>query len=99
MMIDYEIIHHVPGRIRLNVPLIKKIGLDGIKGAPEDLKKFTFIAQPEAITSIQPNPVTGSLVIYYERHKIDILGFIDDLLAGMEESEEIRSYIKRMSNK
>jgi hypothetical protein len=76
-MIDYEIVHHVPGRIKLKVPVIKKLRID-------TLKKLSKLPVPKGIKDINANPLTGSLVITYDPDCIDILRYVQEMVADKE---------------
>jgi hypothetical protein len=54
-MLSYEIAHHVPGRIRIKVPILKKLSLSA-------LLKLAANPFDAGILDIRPNPMTGSLV-------------------------------------
>lgn len=82
-MIIFKIIHHVHGRIRLEVP--------AMKGLPAGaLKRLSFIPIPAAIKDIRPNPVTGSLVIKYDPESIDIMKYIEDVVSHKEIQDILR---------
>lgn len=77
-MITYKVLHHIPGRIRIAVPALKKLPLTS-------LKNMAAIPIPKGILDISPNPFTGNVVILYEQGEIDILKCINDITsnAGM----------------
>ncbi len=76
-MIDYKVVHHVPGRIRVQVPIIKKLSVG-------TLKKLAEMPIPEGIKDVRANPVTGSLVITYDPDHFDIEKYLKKM---MEDSE------------
>lgn len=81
-MIQYRIVHHVPGRIRIEVP--------SIKGLPiKVLKRFLNMPIPCGIKDIRPNPITGSLLITYDPGRINIVTY----LQAMASSDEINNVI------
>lgn len=53
-------IHHVPGRLRIRTPLLKR----DEKGA---LAAEQFLRSIEGVTSVRANIVTGSIILTYER--------------------------------
>jgi len=71
-MIQYRIVHHVPGRIRIEVPSIKGVPL-------ERLRKLSAIPVPAGIEGIRPNPLTGSLLIKYDPDEINIVTYLNDM--------------------
>lgn len=74
-MLQYRIVHHMPGRIRLEVLALKGLAI-------ATLKKLSVIPVPEGINSIKPNPITGSLVITYDPGQIDILQYMKEVVAN-----------------
>jgi hypothetical protein len=76
-MLSYRIAHHVPGRIRIEVPILKKLSFSS-------LLKLAAIPLDAGILEIQPNPVTGSLVINYDPKRIDILEYLEDMASNGE---------------
>lgn len=82
-MIAYRVVHHVPGRIRVEVPSIKGLSL-------EELKRLSFVPIPGGIKDIQANPVTGSIVIKYEPSGINILKYLKDMASNEEINRIIR---------
>ncbi len=91
-MIEYSIRHHVPGRIRIFVPLLRGLSI-------EKLEKLVaaITPTPPGIEDVSANPITGSLVIKYDRCKIDILSYIktiasnEKLLAVIECATDMNS--------
>jgi len=81
-MIPYKILHHIPGRIRIEVPLLRKMSLD-------DLKKFSRYSFPPGIEDIKVNPLTRSMVIIYTGG-FDIRKFLDDFA----NNEDVNSLVK-----
>ncbi len=74
-MIIYKVIHHVPGRIRIEIPGFKGLSM-------EDFKQLSAIPIPSGIKDVSPNPFTGRLVIIYEPEKIDILEYIKSMASN-----------------
>lgn len=74
-MIEYRIMHHVPGRIRLEVLSLKGLAI-------VTLKQLSVIPVPRGISSVRPNPITGSLVITYDPGQIDILQYMKEVVAN-----------------
>ena len=75
--IEYRVVHHIQGRIRLHVPAIKKLPM-------ETLKKLSTLPAPEGIRNVQANPITGSVVINYDPKHIDITKFLQEMMADEE---------------
>jgi hypothetical protein len=65
-MIEYTVVHHIPGRIRLKVPSLKG------KSIPT-LMKLSTIPLPSGVIDVQPNPFTGNILISYDAAKVDIM--------------------------
>lgn len=54
-------VHHVPGRIRIRLPFLKK--------DPEALAEVrTFLAGLDGVSSAQENVLTGSILLHYDRN-------------------------------
>jgi hypothetical protein len=56
--LDYEIIHHIPGRIRLSIPKLRQN-----KHYAQKLEDL--LTQDARLTQVRINPNTGSMVVYY----------------------------------
>jgi len=76
-MINYSVVHHVRGRIRVQVPIIKKLPV-------ETLKKLAVIPIPEGIKDVRANPVTGSVIITYDPDHVDIEGYLRKMMTDSE---------------
>ena len=76
-MIGYKVVHHVPGRIRLKVPIIRHLSI-------ETLKKVAELPVPEGIKNVSANPITGSLVITYDPGRINILKYVEEMVSDEE---------------
>lgn len=76
-MICYKVVHHVPGRIRLHVPVIRNFPV-------ATLKRLASLPVPEGITDVSANPLTGSLVIKYDPDRCDVLKYLKEMLANRE---------------
>jgi hypothetical protein len=83
-VIKYRIIHHVPGRIRIEVPLIKGLSI-------KVLGRLSSIAVPRGIQAVRPNPFTGTVLIKYDPGEIDIMAYLEDIAS----SDEIRNAIRK----
>jgi hypothetical protein len=69
-MVSYVVKHHIPGRIRIEIPLLKR--------APaKELNKLADIPVPEGVTNVRVNPLNGNLIIAYDPKRIDILRWLD----------------------
>lgn len=80
-MFTYKIIHHIPGRIRIEVPAIKNLSISGLL---EMSKQLSTIPIPEGIDDIRPNPFSGSIVITYKPEKINIVEYLKDIASSAE---------------
>lgn len=90
-MIAYDIVHHIAGRIRLKVPLIRKLVF--AKNVPDHIKDLSFISLPSGIKDVRANPFAGSLVITYEPDEVDVMEFIQTTVASLSTNAEIRKII------
>ena len=87
-MITYTIKHHVPGRIRIEIPGIKKMDLDSLIRLSEAVTRRWRIA---GIRDFSANPLTGSATITYDPSAINILAYLSAVAAD----EEIEHAIKK----
>ncbi len=76
-MVEYKVVHHVPGRIRLHAPIIKKLPI-------ATLKRLADLPVPEGINNVSANPVTGSIVIAYDPALVDILEYLKGMMTNRE---------------
>ncbi|MBF0505411.1 MAG: hypothetical protein HQL09_01125 [Nitrospirae bacterium] len=76
-MIEYKVVHHVPGRIRLHVPIIRKLSVS-------TLRKLSTLPVPEGVKDISANPITGSLVITYDPQHVDIMKYVKAMVTNEE---------------
>jgi hypothetical protein len=90
-MVDYKIVHQLPGRIKIHLPLIKGISVERLKLLADRL--FADFELPEGIKKVRPNPITGNVVIEYDPNKIDILVFLEELRLRMKDLD-INSFLK-----
>lgn len=82
-MITFRVIHHTPGRIRLDVPFIKGQTV-------ETLRRISAIPVPAGIKDVRPNPFTGSVVIRYDPEIIDILKYLKEVFSDKDIQNIIR---------
>lgn len=80
-MITYKIIHHIPGRIRIEVPAIKNLSISELL---QMSKQFSSAFAPEGIDDIRPNPFSGSIVITYKPEKVNIVEYLKDIASSRE---------------
>ncbi len=74
-----RVVHSLPGRVRLQVPLLKKVGRDHQHWG--DLL-CTLLKVPEGIEEVQANSVSGTVLLNYDAKKVsekEILSFITSL--------------------
>ncbi|MEW5744565.1 MAG: HMA2 domain-containing protein [Nitrospirota bacterium] len=76
-MIAYTVVHHVPGRIRIEIPMLKRLSLP-------DLRKLSTIPTPSGVKGVRANPITGSLTIIYDPQSIDIVAYIARIASGSD---------------
>jgi hypothetical protein len=81
-MITYKIIHHIPGRIRIEVPAIKNLSMSELLQISEQFSSIFFIS--EGIENIRPNPFSGSIVIKYMPEKINIIEYLKEIASSTE---------------
>jgi hypothetical protein len=90
-MVDYKIVHQLPGRIKIHLPLIKGVSVEKLKLLADRL--FADFELPDGIKKVRPNPITGNVVIEYDPNKIDILVFLEELRLRIKDLD-INSFLK-----
>ncbi|MBI5236974.1 MAG: hypothetical protein HY887_00935 [Deltaproteobacteria bacterium] len=85
-MITYKIASHVPGRIRLLIPLVKVLSVD-------DLMRLSKLPVPEVIKNLRANPLTGSITIEYDPVVKNILEYIDSFSSSAEVRRIVKKYL------
>jgi hypothetical protein len=90
-MVDYKIVHKLPGRIKIHLPLIKGVSVEKLKLLADRL--FADFELPDGIKKVRPNPITGNVVIEYDPNKIDIFLFLEELRLRMKDLD-INSFLK-----
>ncbi len=71
-MVSYIVKHHIPGRIRIEIPLLRKV-------PSKELRKLSDIAVPEGVTNLRVNPLNGNIIITYDQKMIDILKWLNTM--------------------
>ena len=87
-MVHYKILHHVPGRIRIAVPLLKKLPFS-------TLTELTSIPLADGILAVEPNFLSLNLVIKYDPKKINILDYLRTMASHPEIEEAIKGESSR----
>ncbi|MCC6025592.1 MAG: hypothetical protein LM575_01320 [Caldimicrobium sp.] len=90
-MFDYKIVHQLPGRIKIHLPIIKGLSVEKLKLLADRL--FADYELPDGIKKVRPNPITGNVVIEYDPNKIDIFLFLEELRLRMKDLD-INSLLK-----
>jgi len=74
-----RVIHSIPGRLRLHIPILKKFGERYRNWA---LMICELISEPDGIEEVSPSIVTGSVLLHYDHNILtekEILNFITSL--------------------
>jgi hypothetical protein len=90
-MVDYKIVHQLPGRIKVHLPIIKGVSMEKLKLLADRL--FADYELPDGIKKVRPNPITGNVVIEYDPNKIDIFLFLEELRIRIKDLD-INSFLK-----
>jgi len=74
-----RVIHSIPGRLRLQVPLLKRAGRDS-----HDFSKYLcmLLKVPEGIEDVSTSHITGTILLHYDSKVVsdrEILTFISSL--------------------
>lgn len=80
-MIAYKIAHHIPGRIRVEIPALKSLSFMELRKVAEKLKA---IPVPAGVREVRPNPLNMSLLIIYQPEDIDIIRYLNEMINRME---------------
>ena len=80
-MIAYKIAHHIPWRIRVEIPALKSLSFMELRKVAD---KLQAIPVPAGIKEVRPNPLNMSLVIIYQPENIDIIRYINEMISLME---------------
>lgn len=80
-MIVYKVKHHIPGRIRIEVPSLKKLSLMDLKSL---LSVITLLPVPAGIKDVRPNLLTYSLVIEYDPKIINVIGYVEEIASNKD---------------
>lgn len=62
-----KVVHVSPGRIRFQLPLLKRLGKNNLELVEVARRLLEF---PDGIDRVAATPVTGSLLIQYDRQKL-----------------------------
>jgi hypothetical protein len=73
----YQVIHHVPGLVRLSVPSLRRASLAELKALAKELKRELI---PGKVLDVRANPLTGNVTLTYDAAELDILSWVDTLL-------------------
>jgi len=76
-MIKYRIVHHVPGRIRIEVPSMKGL-------SKSDLLRLSELSVPPGIVGMRANPILGTLVMTYDPARINIVAYVEEMASRTE---------------
>ena len=80
-MITYTIKHHVPGRISLDVPALKKIADHRLRKIS---KAMTGLPVFMGIRDLTVNLGNGSVAIEYDAEVVDIIDYLKDMSVIVE---------------
>ena len=76
-----KILHSLPGRLRLHLPLLKKIQNEN---AEWDTMISQYLEQPQGIESASVNLITGNVLFNYDPELLserDIIQFVDSIIS------------------
>lgn len=75
-MITYIIKHHVPGQIRLDVPVLRKIAEYRLKKVSKAVTRLPVFT---GIRDFTVNLGNGSVAIEYDAEVVDIIDYLEDM--------------------
>jgi hypothetical protein len=77
-------IHHVPGRLRIRTPRLKR---DAVHAEAAE----AFVLMIEGVTAARANSVTGSIILTYQRGVVSVETILDALaLRGYYQPESVQ---------
>jgi hypothetical protein len=79
--IFYKVLFHTRGYIRLEVPTLKRLSWSYLY---KNFKTSSPFPLPAGIKNFHLNPLTGSMVIYYEPDSINILEYIKNMASNAD---------------
>jgi hypothetical protein len=77
-MIPFAVKQHIPGRIRIEIPLLKRMAFTDLKRLAN---RISAGAHPQGIRNIRANPLTGRVTINYDPVSIDIMDYLKVMAA------------------
>lgn len=80
-MISYYVKHHISGRIRIEVPLLRNMTLSALKKLADKIDRESH---PQGIKDISANPLTASIIIKYDADVLDIMAYLNQLVTNKE---------------
>ena len=80
-MVTYPIKHHVPGRIRPDVPALRKIAEHRLKKISKAMTRLPVFM---GIRDLTVNPGNGSVGIEYDSEVVDIIDYLEDMSVIVE---------------
>jgi len=90
-----RIVHSIPGRVRLKVPLLKKIDKKHHEYAPLVCRLLTI---PDGIDSVSASPVSGTVLLHYDANSVseqELMQFISSLTRVIvEQKDELTQLLK-----
>lgn len=75
-MIEFRILTHTPGRIKIRIPALQKASLRTLQ---EDLKLLSQIELPPGIERVKANPFSRDITIFYDPAVIDVMDFLETM--------------------
>ena len=87
-MIVYTVKHQIPGRIRIEIPVLKKMAMAELKRLADVV---THVWKIEGIRDFSASLVTGNVTIKYDPAVIDIKAYLIEMAAD----REINDFIKK----
>jgi hypothetical protein len=79
-MVPYAVKQHIPGRIRIEIPLLKKMTFTDLKLLADRISRG---GRPRGIRDISANPLTGRVTISYDPVSIDITEYLSVMAATL----------------
>lgn len=88
-MIEYQIKHHIPGRIRIEIPGARRFSRQKLRRIAEIAANK--ISLPDGVKDVQVHPLSLNLIFEYDPTKIDIIAYLNHMAKSRELQEVIES--------
>jgi hypothetical protein len=79
-MIAYAVKHHVPGQIKIEIPMLKEMALTDLRRLAD---RISTEGRPQGIRDISASLLTGRVTINYDPVSVDIMEYLRAMAADV----------------